>query len=88
MNYKCPECGRPQLCGRLIRESFFFGEKLVDYEMDVTCRGCGTKWHSIARVGKNKIEYDRMDFISIDRKKTDKTWESTVRDQALKLKEK
>lgn len=84
MNYKCPQCGRPQLCGRLYRESFFWGSKLVDMEVNVKCRGCGTSWTAIARVNKkNKIEYDRMEFISVDRVETKKTWQETVQEQAL-----
>ena len=87
MNYQCPECGRPQLCGRLFRGTIFSGEILIDMEVNQTCRGCGTSWKSIARVNKkNKMEYDRMEFISINRVETKKTWHEIVQEQALKLK--
>ena len=84
MNYECPECGRPQLCGRLYRGTIFSGEILIDMEVNQKCRGCGTSWKGIARVNKkNKIEYDRMEFISVDRVETKKTWQETVQEQAL-----
>lgn len=89
MNYDCPVCGRPQLCGRLYQESFFFGSKLVDYEFNQTCRGCKSSWTSIARVGKkNKHCYDHMDFQNViihdEWKKISKTWQETVQEQTLK----
>ena len=65
MNYKCPTCRFPKLCGRLFRGTFFGGEKLVDYKIEDSCRNCGTSWKSIAKVGKNKFEYDRMEFLEI-----------------------
>lgn len=84
MKYECPECGRPQLCGSLHLEGFFFGSKLVDMDVDQKCRGCGTSWHAIARVGKkDKTQYDRMDFISVNRVETKQTWQEKVQEQAL-----
>lgn len=89
MNYDCPECGRPQLCGRLYQESFFFGEKLVDMEVNQECRGCGTSWKAITRVGKkDNNSYDRMDFVSVNRVETKQTWQEKVQEQCLALKPK
>ena len=67
MNYKCPTCGAPKLCGRLTKYTFFRINVLIDYEFTNKCNVCKTKWKSIARVGKGKQknEYIKMEFLEI-----------------------
>lgn len=67
MNYKCPICGCPKLCGRLTKDTFFRVNVLIDYEFADGCNFCKTKWKAIARVGKGtqKNEYVNLEFVEI-----------------------
>lgn len=66
MNYKCPTCGFPQLCGRYYREGFFSGKVLINYPITKTCRKCGTQWDAIAHVSKtDAYRYDRIEFVKV-----------------------
>jgi hypothetical protein len=66
MNYKCPTCGFPQLCGRYYREGFFGSKKLINMPITNTCRHCGSKWKATAIVSKtDRTVYDRVEFLEV-----------------------